>query len=67
MLWLTKASDFADHSGRECKRLLGSAAFHPERAAARQALKQLPNTAQFFAAERPQREGEEEEPLVVPG
>ena len=67
MLWLTKAADLEGHSSRQCKINLGSAAYHADSVAARQALKDLPNTAQLFAAERLVRHGEGEEPLVVPG
>ena len=67
MLWLTKAQVSPNHSSRECKLELGSAAYHAERFAARQALKNLPGTTPLFTAERPLREGEPEEPLVVPG
>ena len=67
MLWLQKSEESANHASRACKVELGSEAYLPQRISARQALKDLPGTMPLFAAERPLRPGEPEEPLVVPG
>ena len=68
MLWLQRAADYDNHSSRQCKIALGSAAWHQERVSARQALAQIEGADMLFAAERPLRPDEEqEEPLIVPG
>ena len=56
-----------DHRSRKRKIHFGKPEFHGERLAARTALAALPQSAQLSAAERQQREGEDEEPVVVPG
>lgn len=70
MLWLMKQNEpeHGEHSSRAYKIRLGGAAFHAERAAARVALRALPESAPLFAAERALLDGEDdEEPLIVPG
>ena len=68
MLWLKQGeANPGEHSSRAHKIRLGGAAFQAERAAARAALRALPGTSPLFDAERALRDGEDDEPLVVPG